>query len=101
MKRARNPDAVGMALLEGCVDRLSAQGLRVVLCGVGHGMFTCMKKSGLADKLGEAHLFLEQRVRQTSTLLAIRHAYDLVKAPCATCPHRQPAVRERALYYQI
>ncbi len=101
LKRARNPDAVGMALLEGCVDRLTARGLHVILCGVGHGMVTCMTKSGLTAKLGESQIFLEQRERQTSTLLAIRHAYDLLTEPCATCQRRQPAVRERALYYQI
>jgi len=101
MKRARNPDAVGISLLERCVDRLQARGLQVVLCGVVDGMLQCLKKSGLSAKLGDDRVFLEQRLRQTSTLLAIRHAYDLITDPCATCPRRQPAVRERVLYYQI
>ena len=101
LKRARNPDAVGMAMLEGCVDRLTARGLKVVLCGVNEGMLNCMRKSGLTAKLGDPNVFLEQRERQTSTLLAIRHAYDQLSEPCATCPRRQPAVRAQALYYQI
>jgi hypothetical protein len=46
-------------------------------------------------------VFLEQPVRQTSTLLAIRHAYDLIPEPCDSCPRRDPAVRQRDLYYEI
>jgi SulP family sulfate permease len=98
VKRARNPDAVGMALIEGCIDRLRARGVHVLLCGVRHGFLDAMKRSGLDAKLGEANIFLEQPVRQTSTLLAIRYAYQLLTEPCATCPRREPAVRER-LYY--
>jgi len=101
MKRARNPDAVGMGLLERSVDRLTARGVQVVLCGVRNGMSVCMNKCGLAEKLGAAHIFLEQPVRQTSTLLAVRHACDLVSDPCATCPRREPPVGRRPLYYQI
>jgi hypothetical protein len=47
-------------------------------------------------------VFLEQPVRQTSTLLAVRHAYEeLVTDPCPTCPRRDASVRERDLYYDI
>jgi sulfate permease, SulP family len=99
MKRARNPDAVGMALLERCVDRLRARGVHVIMCGVRHGFLDGMKRSGLDRKLGETNIFLEQPVRLTSTLLAIRHGYELVRNPCPTCPRREPGVRERDLYY--
>jgi SulP family sulfate permease len=99
MKRARNPDAVGMALLEGSLDRWRARGAHVLLCGVRHGFFDAMRRCGLAAKLGEANVFLEQPVRQTSTLLAIRHAYELVTDPCPTCPRRDAAVRGRDMYY--
>lgn len=99
MKRARNPDAVGMALIEGCTDRLRARGVHVLMCGVRHSFLDGMKRSGLDTKLGAANIFLEQPVRQTSTLLAIRHAYELVTDPCPTCPRRDAAVREAALYY--
>src|SRR5262249_21629031 len=86
MKRARNPDAVGMSLLEKSLDRLRSRGVHVVLCGVRQGMLACMEKCGLAAKLDESNVFLEQPVRQTSTLLAIRHAYGMVKDLCPTCP---------------
>jgi SulP family sulfate permease len=99
MKRARNPDAVGMALLEGCIDRLRARHIHVLLCGVRHTFLDGMKRSGLDAKLGAANIFLEQPVRQTSTLLAIQHAYDLVKDPCETCPRREAPARQSGLYY--
>jgi SulP family sulfate permease len=99
MKRARNPDAVGMALLERSLARLRHRGVHVILCGVRHALLDVMNRTGLAETLGTANVFVEQPVRQTSTLLAIRHAYDLVTAPCATCPRRDEAVRGRDMRY--
>lgn len=101
VKRARNPDAVGIALLEGFMDRMRARGVEVVLCGVRREMYATMERCGLAAKLGPKQVFLEQAVRQTSTLLAIRHAYELVEDPCPTCPRRDPAIREKGLYFAI
>jgi SulP family sulfate permease len=99
LKRARNPDAVGMALLERTVLRLRARGVHVLMCGVRRDFFEVMKRCGLVRESEDEHVFLEQAVRQTSTLLAIRKAYELVTEPCATCPRRDAAVRERTLYY--
>ena len=101
LKRARNPDAVGMALLERAVDRLRAKGVLVVLCGIRPGMLACLTNCGLAEKLGEENLFLEQPVRQTSTVLAIRHAYEHVTDLCPTCPRRVGPPLTRAMYYEI
>jgi len=101
MKRARNPDAVGIALLERALDRIRARGVHVVLCGVRHGMDVVLQKSGLTAKLGEENVFLEQPVRQTSTLLAVRHAYGLVRNLCDTCPRRSGSIRARGFYYSI
>jgi SulP family sulfate permease len=101
LKRARNPDAVGIAMLEGTVDRVRARGVQVVLCGVRAGMLSALENSGLAAKLGEENIFLEQPVRQTSTVLAIRHVYAGITDYCATCPRRHGAPLPRALYYEI
>jgi len=100
VKRARNPDAVGMTLLEHFFDRLKARGIHVLLCGVRPEFADKMERTGLAARLGE-RLFLEQPVRQTSTLLAIQHAYTLIGEPCPHCPRRDPSARERALSYEI
>jgi SulP family sulfate permease len=101
MKRARNPDAVGLQLLERSVDNLQSRGVRVVLCGVREGVLAGIRNTGLAAKLGDEDVFPEQALRQTSTLMAVRHAYDVLKNPCPTCPRRNPGVRDRVLYYQI
>lgn len=101
VKRARNPDAVGMAILDRWTDRVRARGVDVVLCGVRLGMHECMTRCGLAAKLGEENVFLEQPVRQTSTMLAVRHAYERIRDRCATCPRREIVALERGLTYQI
>ncbi len=101
LKRVRNPDAVGLTLLEGFLERMRARGVHVVMCGVRAHLFASMMRSGMAARLGEKQVFLEQPVRQTSTLLAIRHAYQLVTDPCPTCPRRDAAVRDGELYYAI
>ena len=100
VKRARNPDAVGMTVLEAFLDRMKARGIRVLLCGVRPEFADKIERTGLARRLGEP-IFLEQPVRQTSTMLAIQHAYELIPELCATCPRRDPATRERSLYYAI
>ena len=101
MKRAHNPDAVGLTLLERFLEQMKARGVQVVMCGVRDHLFELMKRTGLAGRLSENEVFLEQPVRQTSTLLAVRHAYDLIAEPCATCPRRDPAVRARDLHYEL
>lgn len=99
LKRARNPDAVGMSLLEGCIDRLHARGVHVILCGVQEAMLTCMQNTGLIEKLKPDHVFLEQPVKLTSTVLAVRRGYELVTKPCPTCPRRGGVAQP--LYYEI
>ena len=99
LKRARNPDAVGVSLLDHFVDRMNARGVVLVVCGVRHGMFVCFEKSGVIDKIGRDNVFLEQPVRQTSTMLAVEHAQRLVHRPCAICRARQSGAT--TLYYQI
>lgn len=101
VKRVRNPDAVGLSLLEGFLDRLRARGFRVVLCGVRADLHEAMRKTGFIDRLGESELFLEQPVRQTSTLLAVRHAYTLISESCPHCARRDKSLSEIVLYYMV
>jgi SulP family sulfate permease len=78
MKRARNPDAVGMAALEGLIDRLRLRGVHVLLCGVRPDMHEKLVRCGLLAKLHPNQVFLEQPVRQTSTQAAMRYARTLL-----------------------
>jgi SulP family sulfate permease len=100
VKRARSPDAVGLALLDGFLDRMKSRGVHVLLCGVRPEFADKIQRTGLAGRLGE-RVFLEQPVRQTSTMLAIRHAYHLISGPCPTCPRRDAASRDIDLYYEV
>jgi SulP family sulfate permease len=87
LKRARNPDAVGLTRLAQFVERMHERNVKVLLCGVRHDLARRMERSGLSAKLG-SDLFLEQPVRLTSTALAMRRAYELIPGPCEICPHR-------------
>jgi sulfate permease, SulP family len=99
VKRARNPDAVGLSLLENFLERVKARGVHVLLCGVRPEFASKMDRTGLTDRIDE-RIFLEQPVRQTSTLLAIRHAYDLLTSRCHDCP-RSGGIGDQKLYFQV
>jgi SulP family sulfate permease len=99
MKRARNPDAVALSLLEGFFDRIRARGIKVIMCGVHPHLYDVMKRTGFADRLGEKEVFLEQPVRLTSTILAIRHAYELITERCPTCPLGDRPIGELPLFF--
>ena len=101
VKRARNPDAVGLTLLEDFLHRVKARGVHVLLCGVRADLAEKLDRTGISAHLGE-RLFLEQPVRQTSTLQAIRHAYELIgNDTCATCPRRGGRASQAELHYHI
>jgi SulP family sulfate permease len=100
VKRARNPDAVGLAALDEFFARLAARGVTVLLCGVRAEFFDKLARTGMAERLGE-RLFREHKVRQTSTLLALEQAYRLLPERCPTCPRREPGAAARNLYYAI
>ena len=95
LKRARNPDAVGITRLEQFLERMRGRGVEVLLCGVRLDLARRLDRSGLSAKLG-GNLFLEQPVRLTSTALAIRRAYQLIPGPCEICPHREALAAQRA-----
>ena len=101
LKRARNPDAVGLTLLEDFLKRVKARGVHVLLCGVRTEFAEKLERTGISAQLGE-RLFLEQPVRLTSTMLAIRHAYELIgNDSCAICPRRGGRDAGAPLLYEI
>lgn len=97
MKRVRNPDAVGLTLLEQFLERMKARGVHVLLCGVRTPLFESMERTGFTRHLDEKEIFLEQPVRLTSTMLAVRYAYELIAAPF---PSGGPG-GDQGLYYEI
>jgi SulP family sulfate permease len=98
MKRVRSPDAVGLNLLEKFLERLAARHVHVILCGVRPPLFEGLQRIGLVDRLQPKQIFLEEPVRLTSTLLAVRHAYAIIGAEFPSAPR---GAREPGLYYEI
>ncbi len=101
LKRVRNPDAVCVELLERFLDRMSEQKIPVLVCGVRRDVSRVLRTSGLDAKLGKDRIFLEKPSAFSSTLDAVRAAYDLLGDDlCATCPRRGEG-RGEVLYYMI
>jgi len=98
MKRVRNPDAVCLTLLDGFLERMQARDVRVLLCGVRKALNASMRKTGIVRRLNESEIFLEQPVRETSTLLAVRYAYELI---AARFPEQRRQAGKPGLYYEI
>lgn len=86
VKRLHSPDAVGLHQLFDAITTLKARGVNVVLCGVRADLAEAIERTDLSDVLGKDGLFLEQPVRQTSTLQAIRHAYERLGATPSNHP---------------
>jgi SulP family sulfate permease len=102
VKRVRNPDAVCLDLFEHFATELQRRGVTFLLCGVRPDFAQVLESSGLRQRLGERHLFFETTdTASTSTMDAVRYAYDLLQDDlCATCPRRGEMGKE-VLYYMI
>jgi sulfate permease, SulP family len=98
LKRVRNADAAGMIMLKDFVDRIRARDVDVILCGVRADLAQRLETTRLGERTGAA-IFREERVPLTSTILAIRHANQLIGDPCATCPRRGTGEGNPALRY--
>jgi hypothetical protein len=61
-----------------------------------------MQHCGLAEKIGDANIFREEAVRETSTARAIQHAATLMGSSCPHCGGRESGgSKQGALYYSI
>lgn len=101
LKRVRNPDAVCLELVDRFLLRARQRGLTVLLCGVRPDVAKVLHSSGIEEHLGKDHIFLEKTSAYSSTLDAVRRAYELLGADvCAICPRRGEMQKE-VLYYMI
>lgn len=101
LKRARNPDAVCLAVLGDFIGRLLERGITPLLCGVRADMARVFRTTGLEAQLGPARIFQETLAVGSSTLDAVRRAYELLGGDyCITCPRRNEAGKE-SWYYMI
>lgn len=103
LKRARNPDAVCLDLLERFIRRMQARGVTVLLCGIQPDLAKALDTSGIRELLGHGNVFHETGVVWSATLAAVRHAYELVQNDlCPDCPRRgQNLDGKQDWYYMI
>jgi SulP family sulfate permease len=101
LKRVRNPDAVCLGLLDEFLRRMEGRGVAVLVCGVRSDLARALESTGVAARLGR-RLFHEEVGPESSTLDAVRHAYELLGSDvCATCPRRGEAQSKETWYYMI
>ncbi len=87
LKNARNLDGVCLDVLEEFAEKASRLGATVLFCGVREGMMKVLENVGLSERLGPQRVFPEGAVVWSSTLQAIKRAYELLEADrCSTCP---------------
>jgi SulP family sulfate permease len=105
VKRARNPDPVCLAVLERFIDRMDKLGASVLLCGIRPDFMRIIEAGGLVRRLGPNRVFVFQETGAvwSSTLEAIRFAYELLKGDvCAICPRYAESLEgKEGWYYMI
>lgn len=102
LKRTRNPDMVSLERLEHFLRDLQQHGVTGLLCGIRPDLATRMTNLRFNEWLPRERVFLEEHERYSSTLKAVRYAYELL--PTNSCPHcAQEAAEERReeLYYLV
>lgn len=101
LKRVRNPDAVCLEIIARFLARMRERKIRVILCGVRPDFAQVMRTSGVEEQLEPRNLFIEQDGAASSTLDAVREAYEELKGDyCAICPRRGEG-EAKVLYYMI
>lgn len=105
LKYARNPDGVCLDLLHQFVERMDARGIVTLFCGVRAPMLRALENAGLVARVGKEHIFPEAAAVWSSTLDAVRYAYErLGNDVCETCTRRTTmahASRDGDWYYMI
>ncbi len=102
LKRVRNPDGVCLGLLNEFLARMEARQLVVLLCGVWRDLGKVLESAGLAARLGPQRIFREAVGPESSTLDAVRYAYELLAGDvCSGCPRRGEVQGKENWYYMI
>lgn len=104
MRHVRNPDAVCLTVIDQFLERLAARQVTVLLSGVRKHLWKIIGRSGLQRRFqSEQHIFREEGAFGSSTLEAVRCAYDILGADlCTACPRRGAGNgAKEPLYYMI
>jgi SulP family sulfate permease len=102
LKRARNPDAVCLQLLDKFIRRMQAQDIAVLLCGIQPEMAKALDSGGIRTLLGPDRIFEETGVVWSATLAAVRHAYEIVQEDlCPDCPRLGQSLDDKQDWYYM
>jgi SulP family sulfate permease len=103
LKRARNPDMVCLERLQNFLKDMHDRGVTVLFCGVREDFARALDNVLFHRILPAECLFLEDATSGSSTLRAVRRAYELLgNDRCPTCPRpREPETDKTDWYYMI
>jgi SulP family sulfate permease len=102
LKRARNPDMVCLEHLQRFVRAMKHRQATVLLCGVRPALAETLSNLRFHHWLPPDCVFLEDSAVGSSTLAAVRRAYELLgQDVCATCPRRREMENKGDWYYMI
>lgn len=101
VKRTRNPDMVCLERIQNFMQDMEKEGVRVLLCGVRKEFAAAMDRMRFSEWLAADSVFLEEPELYSSTLKAVRHAYETSENACAHCAQLMRANREDELYYLV
>lgn len=96
MRRANNPDAVCIHVMEAFVRRMKDRSVTVMFSGVHATMAKTMQNIGLDQVVGAENIFREETEVWASTFTAMKKAYATIGlSRCQHCPNREIAKEER------
>ena len=102
LKRIRNPDMVCLERLQHFLEDVQAHKADVLLCGVRPDFAAILDNLHFHHWLPRDRVFLEEAAVMSSTLQAVRRAYELLGDDlCPTCPRRGEAPSDKADWYYM
>lgn len=102
LKRARNPDMVCLELLERFLQEAQRRHVTVLVCGIRDDFARALANVRMQRWLPEQNWFREDAAAGSSTLDAVRKAYEILQADlCETCPRRKQSDDKVDWYYMI
>ncbi len=102
MKRIRNPDMVCLELLQHFLEDAAALKATVLVCGVRPDFAQVLHNLRFDQWMPPDRVFLEEAAVMSSTLQAVRRAYDILGDDlCPTCPRRGETTAEKADWYYM
>lgn len=101
LKRTRNPDMVCLEMLQQFLEEMQDRKVPVLLCGIRPDFQQALYNLRFHHWLPQDCVFREDATMGSSTLMAVRRAYELLGDDlCETCPRRDSSDKQE-WYYMI